>query len=340
MQDTKISISDGQFLVGSDGIIEHQAMTRAIHGFETEFLFIDVNDEHIILVMLVVTGTLPEITIIHIRGNHFSISTDGIFLSDQIHQLIIDMSTLGHKEGTSRTPLMEHKQVLLLSDVSVITFGGFFLEMLPFSKLLLGGERDTIHSLQLIITFFGQPLSGGILGTFHSLNFTGMGNVRSSTKINQITTSVSSGVTTVGDLVCDQLLLEGIVFEHLQGLLLGQHDLLELLFLLSDLLSSFVDGGEIGLTNTLLTDIRIVIEAGINRWTNTEITTVDVFHGFSQNMGTGMPEDHLSFLVIKGEEMKFTITFQRSSHIYQFVLLIGTFFTVGSSVDQSLEGDG
>jgi hypothetical protein len=40
--------------------------TRTIHGLEAELLFLDVDEEHVLLVVLCVSGRLPQVQVVHV----------------------------------------------------------------------------------------------------------------------------------------------------------------------------------------------------------------------------------------------------------------------------------
>ena len=52
MNDTKLGHADRELLIAAVAVVEDETMSRTVHGLESEFLFIDVQDEHIVLVML------------------------------------------------------------------------------------------------------------------------------------------------------------------------------------------------------------------------------------------------------------------------------------------------
>lgn len=59
VEDIEISETDGEFLVGSEDGVEHQAVSWAIHGLQSKVLFFDLEGEHVGSVFAPVTGGLP-----------------------------------------------------------------------------------------------------------------------------------------------------------------------------------------------------------------------------------------------------------------------------------------
>lgn len=48
-------------------------MTRTIHGLERPFFLLNVQGEHIIFIILPVTGCFPEFRVEHVRRDHYEI---------------------------------------------------------------------------------------------------------------------------------------------------------------------------------------------------------------------------------------------------------------------------
>jgi hypothetical protein len=70
VDDAELGHSYGQFFVATITGIEDQTVTRTIHGFEGPFFFLNVQHEHVILVILPVPGRFPELGVEHVGGDH------------------------------------------------------------------------------------------------------------------------------------------------------------------------------------------------------------------------------------------------------------------------------
>ena len=57
-------------------------MAWAIHRLHTESLTLNLEQINIVLVVLVVTRSLPEFQIEHVGGNYLLISSDSVLVSD------------------------------------------------------------------------------------------------------------------------------------------------------------------------------------------------------------------------------------------------------------------
>jgi hypothetical protein len=131
---------------------------------------------------------------------------------------------------------MEIKQFLVLSEGSVISLSCFLHKQNILVQFFLGWECDSVHPLQTVIGGLAQPISRSILHDLKCLNSGSVGHVGSRAQINQVPIAVGSHLAALRDLALDQLDLEGVVGEKLQGLLLGENQAGEGLLLSDDLL--------------------------------------------------------------------------------------------------------
>lgn len=69
MDDTELCHPDRELLVTSISRVKDDTMSRAIHRFQSPFLLLNIEREHVILVVLPVSGSFPEFTVVHIRGD-------------------------------------------------------------------------------------------------------------------------------------------------------------------------------------------------------------------------------------------------------------------------------
>jgi hypothetical protein len=69
-------------------------VARAVHGLHTESLTLNFKEIDIILVVLVMTRSLPQFEIEHIRSNDFLISSHSVLISNQFDQLVINLRAM------------------------------------------------------------------------------------------------------------------------------------------------------------------------------------------------------------------------------------------------------
>jgi len=70
------------------------------------------------------------------------------------------MGSVGEEKSGSGREFVEFKEFLLLSYVSMVSFGKFFLSLDVFVKLFLSWETYGVNSLKIVIFFFTKPVGG------------------------------------------------------------------------------------------------------------------------------------------------------------------------------------
>jgi hypothetical protein len=66
VDDTEFSHSDRELLVTSISRVKDQAVTRTVHRLQRPFLLLNVENEHVVLVVLPVTRGFPEFRVVHV----------------------------------------------------------------------------------------------------------------------------------------------------------------------------------------------------------------------------------------------------------------------------------
>lgn len=70
------------------------------------------------------------------------------------------MSSVGEEKSGSGRELVEFKQFLLFSYISMVSLGKFLLSLDEFVELFLSRETYCVHSLKIVVFFFAEPVRG------------------------------------------------------------------------------------------------------------------------------------------------------------------------------------
>lgn len=97
------------------------------------------------------------------RARTFGIPSLPVLLLDEVHQCVVDTYTVWEPETTSRRNLIEEPQVLLLSNLPVVTLRSFLEELLVFCELLGIGEGDAVYPLKGVVIGVAEPVRCGML---------------------------------------------------------------------------------------------------------------------------------------------------------------------------------
>lgn len=230
---------------------EDLAVTRAVHGLESELLLLDFEGEHVLFVMCPMTRGLPQIGLVHVGGHDLSESSLAILALQKIHQSIVDTRTVGEEEGRTRRSFIEEEQLLILTNLSVIPLLSLSKEVLVLVKLLLVGERNTSNSLDGLVLAVTQPVSGRVPDDGESLDISSVRDVRSSAQIDEGAASIDGTLGAIGHSLVDEVFLVLAVLEHLEEFVLGHLQTLKRLLLLDDRARQLLQSLLVLLSNSL-----------------------------------------------------------------------------------------
>ena len=104
----------------------------------------------------------------------------------------------------------------------MVSLFSFLLHFQEFRQLLFLWKWDTVNSLQRFSLRITQPVCLRVLCDLESLRILRGGNVRTCTKVNEISNLKHTCKMVFWNLVLYQLCLKLIVLEQVQGLFLGQ----------------------------------------------------------------------------------------------------------------------
>lgn len=93
--------------------------------------------------MLPMARVYPEFGVVHVRSDHFLESAMTVLTAEELYQRVVNVGAVWGKKASPRTEFMEKEEIILPSQLSVISFCGFFLQFLPFFQLLVVRKRDT-----------------------------------------------------------------------------------------------------------------------------------------------------------------------------------------------------
>lgn len=147
VEDTEVGIPEGKVTVTVDTVLEHDAVSGAVHRLETLTRLVRLEDEHVLLVVLVVTRGLPQFEVVDVRGDDFLVATHAVLLSDHFDQFVVDEGALREEESAAGRHFEVVEETLRTANDAMVTFLGLFNEVHVLVQLLLGRERDGVDSL-------------------------------------------------------------------------------------------------------------------------------------------------------------------------------------------------
>lgn len=109
--------------------IKHEAMARTVHWLKAVFFSFFLNEENVLLVLEVMTTFHPKFRVVNVWTNNFIVTSDFILRSHQLDQSVVNDSSVGFEQSATSRQLSEVEQMLLWTNVSVISFCQLFLNL-------------------------------------------------------------------------------------------------------------------------------------------------------------------------------------------------------------------
>jgi hypothetical protein len=132
-------------------VAEEKKVTRAVHRLKSPLAFLNVQLEHVILIVSPVTRGLPDGNIEHVGGLDFLVAALAVLSTQEGLNLVENLGSVGEEERTSGRRVIEEEQLLLFSNSQVVTALSLFQELQVLGHCLLIGESNTTDTLQGIV---------------------------------------------------------------------------------------------------------------------------------------------------------------------------------------------
>mmetsp|Transcript_5603 Transcript_5603/g.14835 ORF Transcript_5603/g.14835 Transcript_5603/m.14835 type:complete len:354 (-) Transcript_5603:719-1780(-) len=232
----KVSEAHRELAVGALAVLEHEAVAGTVHRLQPKLLPLDVEKEHVLLVLGRVARRLPQLEVVHVGRDDLHVVTLEVLLADEVDEAVVDAASMGEEEARAGRELVEEEKLLLHADDTVVTLGRLGLQQLPLLEFLLVREGDAVHALQLVVALLAEPERGRGLGHLESLHARRVRQVRPLAQVDERPALVDCRRRAVWQLRRDHRRLEGVGLEELEALLLGDDDALERLLRVRDLL--------------------------------------------------------------------------------------------------------
>ncbi|MNS67489.1 hypothetical protein D3C72_1007440 [compost metagenome] len=327
VQTGEVGHAPGQLAVGALARAEDHAVAGAIHGLEHEGVVLELalhavvvvallelvlgpHAVHVLVVVAEVAAGAEHLGIVGEGGDHLVVLVAVVKLADELHEAVVDESTLRQEEGHGRRHLVEHEEVELLAELAVVALGGLFqpghvgLEVLGRP---VGGGVDALEHLVLLVA---APVRAGHRQELEVLDQVGVGHVGATAQVAPVALAVN-GDGRVGVLredILENLGLVGLALAAELGSqradLAGRHHaavhvelgLGEALHLFFDLLEVF--GGEGALV------VEVVEEAGIGDGADGDHRALEeVLDGVGHQVGGAVAQDLQRVGVVGGDDL-------------------------------------
>ena len=158
MQHSEIRNSQRKLPVAPISIAKEDAVTRAVHRLERPLALFNVELEHVILVVIPVTRSLPDAHIVHVWSLNFLIAALSIFGPQKLLDSVEDLCAVGEQKRTSGRGFVKKEKLLVLADFDMVPFLGLFQELQVLLHPLFVGESNATNTLQRIIGLISKEI--------------------------------------------------------------------------------------------------------------------------------------------------------------------------------------
>ena len=204
----------------------------------------------------------------------------------------------------------------------MVAFFSLFHQHEIFVQHFLFRERNTINTCHLRTFFVATPVSTSHAQQLHSLDFSRIHQVRTTTKVSERTLSIKSD-STIFEVV-NQLTFERFTtfFKHFQGI--SFRDILthDRLFFSHKFCHFLFDGSQIRFFNNGASSRHhIIVESAFDSRTNTKLNTwIQLLQSFSHQVSRRMPEGMFSLSIIPFVQFNATIFRDRTINFNNFTI--------------------
>ena len=309
-----------QVAIALQSVLIDLHVARAVHRLAAEHALVRQDGrEHVLTVVLPVTGEFPEVLLHHVGRIHFLVPGALLLTAHIRNQRLEKRPALGVPEDGARRFFLEMEQIHLAAELSVVALLGFLELMQIGFQLVLGREGGAVDALQLRIVAVAAPIGAC---EFHQLerlaDLTGRGHVRTAAEIEPFALLVDLQVFAGGDRV-DEFDLEdlALVAEELLGVIARPELLCERRVLGDDLAHLLFDLRNVFRLERLLLG-EVVEEAVVDHRADGHLGAgPQRLHGFRHDVRGVVPDQLQGCRIGAGDEIDRNVFVDRVGQIRQ-----------------------
>ena len=211
VEDSKVGQPERELAVRAGAEAEHEAVARAVHGLEGKLLALNVKAKHVLLVVLPVSGALPELGVVHVWGDDLLEAPLRVLGPDEGNEGVVDPGTAWEEEAAARAELVEEEELLVPAYEAVIALLGLLAPLLPLGEALVVVEGDAVDTLEDLVFGLAKPVARGVPVHGVGLDAAGVGDVRAEAEIDQGAAAVHRAGGAVRNLFLDEVDLHVVV---------------------------------------------------------------------------------------------------------------------------------
>ena len=299
---TQLADTQRQLLVGVRLSLVDQHTARAVHRLDCVILVIDDGGIHVLLVVIPVTGALPQLAVEDHRGGDLNVAVALVYLAPVVDQGVLEDHAVRQEEREAWALLGQHEQAELLAQLAVIALLRLFQHVEVLVEFVLLRECGAVNTLQHLLGGIAAPVSAGDVHQLDAVALYAAGGVqmRACAQVGELALLVEGNGSVFRQIV-NQLYLVRLLalFHELDGLCARQLEALELLLLLADFAHLCLESIEV-LLREGERRIKIVVEAVVDGRADGQLhLRIQAFYCLRENVRYRVTVGVAVFLVLK-----------------------------------------
>ena len=194
---SELAVAQGQVTVAFDALLENQDVTWAVHRLEGVIALFRLGGEHVVTVLVPVTGFFPQALVDDLRAFDLLITVVSVDLAHVLLNGLPDGPAFGVPEHQTRGMLIDVKQVEFSAQFAMVALFRFFQACQVLLQIVLASPGRAINTLQHLVLAVTTPVSARDLHQFEVLELAGAGHVGATAQVFEVAFTVETHV-----LVC------------------------------------------------------------------------------------------------------------------------------------------
>src|SRR6218665_125700 len=158
-----------QVPIALDALLEDDDVARAIHRFEGVVALFRFGHEHVLAVLVPVTGFLPQALVENLWPLDLLIAVVAVHAPHVLLDLLPQRPALGMPEHGAGRMLVDVEQIELAAELAVIAFFCLFEHRQVLLQRLLAGPGRAVYALQHLVAMVAAPVRAGHLHQLEEL---------------------------------------------------------------------------------------------------------------------------------------------------------------------------
>ena len=135
-----------------------QRVAGAVHRLHPELALVDLDEEHVLLVVLVVPRAPPQARLEDLRRHDLLVPVALVQLPDVVDEEVVEDRPLGQEKRARGRGGVEHEQFELAPNLPVVALGGLLQHLDVLAQGVLRLERRPVDALEHGVALVAAPI--------------------------------------------------------------------------------------------------------------------------------------------------------------------------------------